>query len=311
MKKNRELAQIFYDMADILEMKGIEWKPQAFRKAARSIDNLSKDIKQVAKKDHLRDIPGVGERLADKIKEYLKTGKIKEYGQLKKGIPKHFAELMKVPGLGPKRIKQLHDELKITTIKDLKRAAKSGDISRLKSFDVKAEKNILESIKFSKKGLKKKPLSVMLPIANKIKRKLQKVRGVKKVDIAGSVRRKVKFVGDIDILVCGDKRVIDVFVKMGKKILAKGSTKASIILKNNIQVDLRVIPEESYGAALMYFIGSKSYNIKLRRIAIKKGFKLSEYGLFKGRMIMIAGKTEKEVYKILGEKWIKPEERTG
>lgn len=309
--KNKEIAQIFYDMADILEINNVDWKPQAYKKAARSIETTTTSIEELAKQNKLDTIPGVGEGLKKKIVEYLETGKIKEYEKLKKTIPSNLLKIMKLQGIGPKRAKIFYEKLGIKTIKQLETAAKKGLLEKVKGFKEKTEKNILESIKEDGTEKKRYPIKKILPIANKIKKRLEKVKGIKRVDIAGSIRRKLPTIGDIDILACGkDSKIMDVFVKMPEveRILAKGPTKSMIVLKNNIQVDLRLIDEKGYGAALLYFIGNKPYNIHMREVARKKGMKLSEYGLFKGDKY-IAGKNEKEIYDILGLKYLKPEQR--
>lgn len=309
--KNKKIGEIFYDIADILEMRNIKWKPQAYRKAAKSIEVLNIPIERLAKQDELETIPGVGESIKEKIMEYLKTGKIKEYEKLKKSVPGETLKIMRLPGIGPKRTKLFYKRLGITTIKKLKEATKKGKLKKIPGFKKKIEQNILESIKSNGKGKKRYPLREILPIANRIKKRLEKVKGIKKVDLAGSIRRKLPTIGDIDILACGkNSKIMDIFTEMSevKRILAKGSTKSMIVLKNGIQVDLRLIKEEGYGAALLYFVGNKPYNIHMREIARKKGMKLSEYGLFKGNRY-IAGRTEKEVYKKLGLKYTKPEKR--
>lgn len=317
MSLNVDIANIFYEIADILELKKVRWKPQAYRRAAKSLINLQQEVNKIYKKGGLKalkEIPGVGESIAGKIVEFIKTKKIKEYENLKKTISTHLTELAKIPGLGVRRAQILYKKLKIKTVQDLKEAVKQHKISKLKGFGERSEKNIAESLKVYKKQTKRRPLEEILPIANKIKKRLEKLRGSIKVDIAGSVRRKKDLVRDIDLIAVSKdpKFMIDYFCKMKevKRVLAKGDTKAAVLLNNNIEVDLRVVKNKSYGAALLYFIGSKEYNIRLRNIAIKKGYKLNEYGLFDrktGRYV--AGRTEREILKKLAVKYIKPENR--
>ncbi len=317
MSLNVDIANIFYEIADILELKKIKWKPQAYRRAAKSLINLDKEVNKVYNKGGLKaleEIPGVGERLAKKIVEYIKTKKIKEYERVKKLVPKHFTEISKIPGLGVKRAKKLYKNLGIKSIEDLKKAVRKHKIRSLEGFGEKSERNIAEALNVYKEQTRRRPLKEVLKIANKVKRRLEKLRGSVKVDIAGSIRRKKDLVRDIDILAISKEPgfMIDYFCKMKevKKVLAKGSTKASILLNMNIEADLRVVPEKSYGAALLYFTGSKEFNIKLRKIAIKKGYKLSEYGLFDRKTgKFIAGKSEKEILRKLGLKYIEPEKR--
>ncbi|MFH1638509.1 MAG: DNA polymerase/3'-5' exonuclease PolX [Candidatus Woesearchaeota archaeon] len=314
--KNQEIARIFYEIADILELKGVQWKPQAYRKAARSLENLGKDIEQVYKKQGLKgveEIPGIGENLALKIEEYIKTGKIKSYQKYRKSIPKGISDLMKIPGLGPKRAKKLYKELNIRSIKDLEAAAKKHRIINLSTFKEKSEQNIEKGIELMKKR-KRMLLGTTLPIAEDIVKKLKTLREVKEISIAGSLRRMNSTIGDIDILITSSNpiKVMDFFTSLPKvtRILAKGPTKSSALL-GSMQVDLRIVEEKSYGSALQYFTGNKDHNIRLREIARKKGLKLSEYGLFKQKQI--AGRREKDVYKKLGMQYIEPElrENTG
>ncbi|MBW2978706.1 hypothetical protein KY304_01175 [Candidatus Woesearchaeota archaeon] len=312
---NSDIARIFDEIADILSIKNVQWKPQAYKKASRAIRSLSIDLKKIYNEKGLKgldDIPSVGKNLAKKIEEFIKTGKIKEYQKLKKSIPKGFKEIMKIPGMGPKKLKKIYDKLKIKSVDDLKKAIKKGRISNLEGFGKKSEQDILKSLGLSSYATSRRPLKNVLPVAKKIVNTLKRLKFVKKIEIAGSIRRKKQTVRDIDILVASSnpKKVMDVFVSMKdvKKILAKGITKSSVFLKQGYGCDLRVVDEKIFGAALFYFTGSKDYNIKCRQIARKKGYKLNEYGLFKGKKL-IAGKTEKEIYKKLGLKYTKPEER--
>jgi len=315
--KNQLIAAIFYEMADILEMQNVQWKPRAYRQAARAIDSLPKDIESVYKEGGIKlleEIPGVGEGIAKKIIEFLKKGKIQEYERLKKKVPSHINILMKIPGMGSKKVKKLNKLLNIKTVSDLEKAARAHRIAKIEGFGIKSEQDILEGIALMRKSRGRIPLKTAESEANKIITKLKRLKDVKQISLAGSLRRKKSTIRDIDILVSSDKpeKVIDAFTKFKdiQKILAKGPTKATIVLKSGIQSDLRVLPPESWGAGLFYFTGSKNYNIEIRKIAIKKGYKLSEYGLFdKQTGKMIAGKTEQEICKKLGVKWIKPEQR--
>jgi len=312
---NQKLAEIFYEIADILEIKKVQWKPAAYRNAARAIENLPEDVEEIYKKEGktgLEEIHGVGEAISKKIVEYIETGKIKKLEELRKTIPKGVVEMMKVQGIGARKAVKLYEELGIKSVKELEKAAKKHKIKELEDFREKTEENILEGIEFMKKRGKRVLLGMALPVAKSIVDELKKVEGVKEAIAGGSLRRMEETVGDIDILVVSENsKVADYFTKMDrvKRILAKGDTKSAVVLKDNIQVDLRTINPESFGSALQYFTGNKSHNIKLRNIAIKKGYKLSEYGLFKGKK-QIAGKTEKEIYNKLGMQYIEPEMRT-
>lgn len=317
MAKNSEIAAIFYEIADILEMQNVAWKPIAYRNAARTLESLKEPIEDIYSTGGIKKLealPNIGDALAKKIEEYLKTGKIKEHEKLLSKIPKHIRELMKIPGLGAKKIAKLSQVLKIKTAKELEKAARAHKIVPIPGFGAKSEQNILESIELAKQEPDRIPLSQASQIANQIVSKLKKLREVKQIETAGSIRRKKPFIRDIDILASSNQpeRVIDAFAKLKdiKKILGKGSTKATVILKSGIQADIRVLKPESWGAGLFYFTGNKNYNIMIRKIAIKKGLKLSEYGLFdKKTNKMIAGKSEEEIAKKLGIKLPKPEDR--
>ena len=313
--KNYEVAELLRNIAQLLEIKDeLVFKIRAYEKAALVIENLDEDIEEIWKKGKLDDIPSIGEGIAKKISEFLETGKLDYYEKLKKAVPVDMEELGKVAGLGPKTIMKLYRKLDVKNVKGLEKAAKQGQIQNIEGLGSTVEENILKSIAFAKTSGKRFPLEYALNVAEKIKNKLKKLKEVNKIEIAGSLRRKKETIGDIDILVTSNKpeKVMDFFTRMGdiEDVLAKGNTKSSVRLKEGLQADLRVIAEKSYGAALLYFTGSKQHNIVLRKIAIKKGMKLSEYGLFnKKTNKMLAGKTEKECYKKLGLKYIKPEIR--
>ena len=306
MSKNREVAELFFEMADILEMLGVDWKPNAYRKAARSVETLSEPIEKVYARGGIKallEIPGVGQGLADKIEEFLKTGKVKEFEKLSGRIPKGVEEMMHVPGLGPKKVMRLYKKLKIVGLDQLKKAALAGKLRKLEGFGSKSEQDILRGLEIVKKGAERKLLGIALPLAREIAGRLLRVDGVKMAEPAGSLRRMRESVGDIDVLVISSKpsKVMDVFTTMPEvqTVLAKGPTKSTVILKDGVQADVRVLEEKSFGAAMQYFIGSKEHNVALRQIAIKKGLKLSEYGLFK-KDRYVCGRTEKEVYAKLG-----------
>jgi len=308
--KNQEIARILYQIADLLEIKGVEFKPRAYRKAAQNIEGLSVDIEDLYREGKLESIPGVGKNIAKKIEEYIKTGKVKKLEELKEEIPVDIESLMEVEGLGPKMIKTLYEKLGVKNLDDLERVAKERRIRRLKGFGEKTELKILEGIEIARRRQHRFILGYALPEANRIIETLKPY--VKKISMAGSIRRRKETIGDVDILAVAEdaERVMGLFTEMKEveKILARGSTKSSVRLHGGMQVDLRVVAEESFGSALQYFTGSKEHNIELRKIAIKKGYKLNEYGLFKGEE-RIAGEKEEDVYKALGMQWIPPEMR--
>ncbi len=312
---NQELSKIFQNIALYFEMDDVPFKPQAYEKASINLETLSEDVKDIFKKggrEALEEIPGVGKNIADKIIEYIKTGKIKEYQALKKKIPVNIEELISVEGIGPKGVKYLYKTLKIKNLKDLERAAKAGKIRNLPNFGEKKEQNILEGIEFLKRSKGRFLLGEILPKVQEIISELKKLKEVRQISEAGSVRRRKETIGDVDVLITSSnpKKIIDYFTAMPGvvKIWGKGPTKASVRLKDGLDVDLRVLPDSQFGSALQYFTGSKEHNIVLRKIAIDNSLKLSEYGLFRG-FKMIAGKTEKEIYKALKIDYIEPELR--
>jgi DNA polymerase (family 10) len=312
--KNHEVAELLNDIADVLEIKGdLVFKIRAYRKAALVIDSLSEDISEINKKGKLDDIPSIGEGLAKKIKEFLDTGHSKYFEELKKQTPVDVEELGKVEGLGPKTILKLYKKLKIENLKDLEKAAKKGKIQKIEGLGPGVEQNILKGIKFAKTASERQLLSYALLTAEEIKERLRKLKDVSKVEIAGSLRRRKETIGDVDILVSSKKpgNVMDFFTKMKdvERVLAHGPTKSTIQM-HDLQVDLRIVDNNKFGSALLYFTGSKQHNIDLRKLAIKKGMKLSEYGVFlKKSNKLIASKTETDCYKKLGLKYIEPELR--
>ena len=313
--KNQEIAKILYDIARYLEMEGAAFKPYAYEKAALSLETLEEDIEEIYKKGGtkaLKKIPGIGESIAEKIEEYLKKGKIKYYQELKKETPLNIGELIAVEGMGPKKTKILYQKLEIRDLKDLEKAARAHKIAPLFGFGEKTEKNILEGIAFLKRSKGRFLLGEILPVVKEVYEKLKRLKEVEKISLAGSVKRMKETIGDVDFLVVSKKpeKVLNFFVQQAGviKIWGKGTTKASVRMKDGFDMDIRVVPEKSYGSALQYFIGSKEHNIATRKIAMQKGLKLSEYGLFRGPK-MIAGETEEGIYKALGMKWMPPELR--
>jgi DNA polymerase (family 10) len=313
--KNQDLAKILYEIGDFLESEDVPFKPYAYQKAAITIDTLEEDVADVYRRGgmkELENIPGVGKSIAQKIEEFIKTGKIKYYSQLKRKLPVKFDEMTAVEGLGPKRARILFQKLGITDLKDLERAAKNNKIAGLEGFGEKTQANILQGIEFLKRSKGRFLLNEILPKAREVYDGLVSLREVKKLDFAGSLRRMKETIGDVDLLAISSepKKVIGYFTSLPGivKVWGKGTTKASVRFKEGMDMDLRVVPQRSYGSALQYFTGSKDHNIVLRRMAIDRGLKLSEYGLFKGAE-MVEGETEEGIYKALGLEWILPELR--
>ena len=314
---NLEIAKIFYEISDILELKNVEWKPRAYRKAAQTLESLNKDVQDIYKEKGIKglmEIPGIGEALAKKISEYIETKHIKEYEIQKNSLPKGLYELMDIMGLGPRKIKILYQKLNIKSLKDLEKAIKKHEISQLENFGVKSEKNIQKAIEFHKKNQGRFLLGQALPLAENIVNELKKLKEVNKINIGGSLRRMQENIGDIDILVTSKnaKKVMDLFTSLPDvtRIIAKGETKSMVLLKNGIQADVRVLNDKNYPCALQYFTGNKEHNIILRNMAIKKGLKLNEYGLFNKKNNKIFPiKDEQELYNKLGMQYIEPELR--
>ncbi|MBI2558801.1 DNA polymerase/3'-5' exonuclease PolX [Candidatus Woesearchaeota archaeon] len=312
--KNIEVSELLNEIADYLEFANEPFKVRAYRKAALVIEGLSEDIEEVWKENKLMELPGVGEGIAKKIDDFLKSGKSKHLEELKKKTPVDMEQLGKIEGIGPKTILKLYRELKVKSVGDMEKAAKQGKIQKIRGLGPTVEQNILKSIEFAKKSSERVPLGFALSSAEEVVRMLKTLKEVTRASIAGSTRRMKETIGDIDILATSKapEKVIDFFTKIPNvaQVLAEGPTKSSVRLKEGIQVDLRVLDDKIFGAALLYFTGNKEHNILLRRIAIEKGLKLSEYGLFDAKTDkLVAGRTEEEIYKKLGMDCIEPEMR--
>ena len=324
--RNREIAELLYDVADIMEFQQIEWKPRAYRRAAQNIENFGEDIEKVYEKkgkNGLTEIPGVGESIADHIAEYLETGKVEKFEELKGKAPSGTAELMEIRGLGAKKMKKLADALEIKTMSDLKDAVNNHRIRRLEGFGEKSEENIAKAIENYEKSHSRIALGKALPLAEEIISSLKAELSIRAPDIdlskiiyTGSLRRLKETIGDIDILAEANEeqawKMMNAFVSLPEvgQVISKGRTRSSIILKEGFGIDLRIVPPESYGAALQYFTGSKEHNIELRNIALREGYKLSEYGLYsKNSGEQVAGRSEEEIYRKLGLEYIVPELR--
>jgi DNA polymerase (family X) len=312
---NREISKIFFEIAGFLNSKEIPFKPYAYQKAALTLKDLKEDVSEIYKKGGLKELenlPGIGKSIAEKIEEYIKKGKIEYYEKLKKEMPVQMGKISAVEGVGPKMVRILYKELGITNVKELEKAAKDHKISSLPGFGEKTEKNIIESINFLKESKGRFLLIDALSEAERIKNKLKELKEIGEIETAGSVRRRKETIGDVDLLATSKnpEKTMDFFVSLKEvvKIWGKGKTKSSVRTREGLDIDLRIIPSGSFGSALQYFTGSKEHNIKTRKIAIKKGLKLNEYGLFKKKK-KIAGKTEKEIYHSLGMEWIPPEIR--
>lgn len=311
--KNHEIASLFERIADIMELKGENtFRINSYRKAARVIGDLTEDIEEIAKTQKLTDIPGIGKGTAEKIIEYINTGKMSKYEEVKKGVSEETVGLMQIPGLGPKTVSLLSRELGIVGLRDLENALQAGKLKGLFGIGEKKIENIAKGIELFKISQQRISIGLAYPIVERIIAELQRNPHMKDIQAAGSLRRMKETVGDIDILVSGAKgaEIVKAFAKMRgvTQVLAAGDTRGSVRVEEGVQVDVRVVCEDDFGSALQYFTGSKEHNIHLREIAKKKGFKINEYGIFKGDK-KVGGRFEQEIYRILGMDWIPPELR--
>ncbi len=314
--ENNEFANIFWDMAEFLELKEDNpFKIRAYRKAAQNIEALPKSLEEIYGKGGLKAIlavPGIGQHIADKIEEQIKTGKVASHNKLAKEFPRGFLDLANIPGMGPKTALLLYKKFKIDSPEKLEKAAKAGKLRNIPGMGTKKEENILRGINLKKQSHGRFLIDDATAHAELIVEELKKLKEVKKILPCGSLRRGQETIGDIDILVISSKpkKIMDTFVNMAavKNILAHGETKSSVILRNGMQADLRVVPEKSFGSAAHYFTGSKAHNIHIRQLAQKKGLKVSEYGIFRGNK-QIGGKTEEEMFSKFGFQFIPPELR--
>ncbi|TAM38580.1 DNA polymerase/3'-5' exonuclease PolX [bacterium] len=311
--KNLEIAQIFRDIARILEIKGENiFRIRAYERAAQNIEGLTHDIEDLTRQDKLEEIPGVGSDLSEKIKEFIKTGKIKAYEGLKKSIPEGLLDLLNIPSVGPKTAKLLYEKSGIKNVAGLENAIKKGRLKGIFGIKEKTVENILKGIEVLKRGRQRMTLAQASFVAEEFVKPLERLPEVKKISTAGSLRRQKETVRDIDILIVSGKPagIMKAFTKASsvKDILAEGKTKSSVRTKEDVQVDCRVVEDKSFGAALLYFTGSKNFNIKLRQLAIKKGLKINEYGVFKKEKF-VAGRTEEGIFKLLGMQYVEAELR--
>ncbi len=325
---NKEVAKILLEMAALYEMESVEFKPRAYEKAALGIEALDREVKDIYNEGGVKaltKIPGVGKGIAEHIEALLTKGHFKEYERLTKKIPVNISELIAVEGVGPRMVKVLWQKLRIRNLVDLEKAARAGKIRKLAHFGEKSEQKILRGIEFLKKSGGRAILGFILPEVRAMEKMIQGFPEVKRVAVAGSTRRRKETIGDIDVLVISARpeKVMERFVSLPQvaHVYAHGPTKTMVKLKNGLDADIRVVPDGSFGAALNYFTGSKDHNIAIREIAIKKGWKLNEYGLFEAadkrglqrgstrKEKMIAGRSEEKIYEKLGLRYIEPEMR--
>jgi len=311
---NAELAELFNRLADLLDIEGGNpFRIRAYRNAARTIASLAQNMAGLLEsgKD-LSELPGIGKAIAEKIHTIVETGRLPQLEEVESRTPAALSDLMKIEGLGPKRVKTLYRQLNIRSPEDLERAARSGKIRELEGFGRKTEELILQRVRHFQGEAPRMLLPDAEDIAEPLVVYLKKTPGIKVITVAGSFRRRRETVGDLDILVTARKGspVMDRFIAYDEVagVVSRGNTRSTVILRSGLHVDLRVVPQVSYGAALCYFTGSRAHNIALRKIGVSKGYKLNEYGVFRSEK-RLAGKTEQEVYDKLGLAWIEPELR--
>src|ERR687897_1775336 len=318
--KNAAIAKTFRKIGFIIEMNGNDvnttFKARAYKRTSDVIASLSTSIEEIYRKEGLeglQKIPSIGKAIALKIEEYLMTGKIKYYEELKATTPLNIDDFYDLEGIGPKTIKVLYDKLKIKDLSGLEKAASEGRLRNIQGFSQNKEETILKKIQIFKKGRGRHLIGEVYPIVKQIETRLSNVKGVKRAVAAGSFRRMKETVGDIDYVVVSDspQKVMDYFVEMPEvdEVLGKGPSKTFVHLNNGMDADLLVVPEESFGSSLQYFTGSKEHGIATRKIALAKGLHLNEWGIFDNDKKRVAGVTEEEVYQALDLDWIPPEMR--
>jgi DNA polymerase (family 10) len=310
---NQEISQVFRDFAKILEIKGDNpFRIRAYERAAQNIEGLTEDIQKFAREERLREIPGIGEDLERKIKEFLETGRIKAFQELKKRMPAGLLELVSIPSVGPKTARLLYEKLNIKNFAGLEKAIHKNKLGGIFGIKEKTIANIAQGIELVKKGKERMTLLQAMVVADEFIQSLKALDDVKTITSAGSLRRCKETVRDIDLLVISGhpQKIMDKFTSLPsvKEIIAKGPTKSSILTRDNVQLDCRVVKKNSFGAALLYFTGAKNFNIKLRQLSLRRGLKINEYGVFRKNKF-ICGRTEEEIFKILGLAFIEPELR--
>lgn len=313
--QNQQIAALFEELADLLEIQGANsFRVRAYRNAARTLENLSESAAEIIADSNrsLTDLEGIGKDLAAKIETIVGTGALPQLEELRAEIPVGVSQMLKIPGVGPKKVAALFKELAVRSLDDLKAACESGKVAELKGFGKKTAQIILEGIQHIEEAGQRVLISIAATSANEIVEDLKQLKSVSQVSVAGSCRRRKETCGDLDVLaVSADSaEVMDRLAAhpLVEKVLARGETKQRVRLRSRIEMDLRVVPAESYGAAMQYFTGSKEHNIVIRKRAIERGLKVNEYGVFRGEDY-IAGRTEEDVYAAVGLPWIPPELR--
>ena len=310
---NQEIAEILNHISQILDIQGENpFKIRAYIKASQTIANLTYQLASLEDMGKISELPGIGEGIAKKISELIQTGKLQYYEDLKKSKYAPLTKFLDIPGMGPKHAKLVHDKLGVKTVEALRKAAEDGRLKTLPGLGEKAEKNILQGIQQVQKYKERFPLAFIYPRAQAILEHMKGIKEIQQITLAGSLRRMRETIADVDILAASDQaeKVMEAFVRLPQtaKVVAKGHTKSSIATKDGFQVDLRVVPIQSFGAASHYFTGSKAHNIRIRSLGVDRGLKINEYGVFKKEK-RIAGKTEQEIFDSVNLPYIAPELR--
>jgi DNA polymerase (family 10) len=313
--KNELVARTLYEIADLLDLDGVAFKPRAYRRVAEVVESLGEPIEDLVRDGRHSELPGVGEAIAKKIAEIVETGHLAYHDELRAKLPIDLHALTRVEGVGPKTAKLLYDALGVRTLADLEAAAREGKVHTVKGLGAKTEEKILRGLAETRGVEGRMLLGLALPRAESLIATLRKTGLFERLECAGSLRRGRETVGDLDLLaVSADSaRASDAFVELPDvaEVLAHGEARSSVRLDNRMQVDLRIVPAESFGTALQYFTGSKAHNIALRKLAVAKGWKLNEYGLYDAADRSVAGEDEDGVYRALGLEPIPPELRVG
>jgi DNA polymerase (family 10) len=313
--QNLEVAKLFDELADLLEIQGANpFRLRAYRNASRTIESLTESVADIAGDSdrQLQDLPGIGKEIARKIETIIETRQLPQLEELRKEVPAGVVAMLRIQGLGPKKVSVLFHELSITSLDELKQAAENNQVAKLKGFGAKTEKTILEGIEHVKAAGERVFLADAKAQADEIVEFLSQLKSVEQVQVAGSCRRRKETIGDLDVLVTAKNsaEAMDALAEheLVDKVLMRGDTKQRVRLRSGLEMDQRVVPVESYGAAMQYFTGSKEHNIAIRRRAIERGLKLNEYGLFRDDEL-VAGRTEEDVYAAVDLPWIAPELR--
>lgn len=315
--RNKDVSAVFDEIADLLEITGEQsFRVNSYRRAARTIKDLTKDIDELHKAGGLGELPGIGKSMAAKIEEYLSGGRMALHTELKAVVPAGLLTLLGISGMGPKKVAMVWKQLNVTGLEDLKRVIASGEMAKLKGLGAKSVEQIAKGLELLERSSGRTPLGIAWPLADELAEAMRALNGVRRVEIAGSLRRGCETIGDLDLLCDADDggRVVTEFTTLpqSRRVLASGETKGSILVERRdggeIQVDCRVVPTESFGAALQYFTGSKEHNVRLREMASKRGWKLNEWGLFEGDT-RLAGADEAEIYAKMGVVYVPPEMR--